>query len=104
MVGKIHSLGLPVRQCDTRQLVDEIIPALGSDIEPFLASAVVRPAGDLLAEDDRHYRLWCCYHQDRRDGRHLLPSDLDVSVLYQRQYAFEWLHGINAWDDVQCDA
>ncbi|VTS07570.1 DUF4272 domain-containing protein [Tuwongella immobilis] len=103
-VGKVEALGLPVRRCDTRRLVDEIIPPLGADIEPFLASAELRPPGVLLAEDDRHYDLWCRYFQTRREGDHRLPSDLEVSVLYQRQYAFEWLHGIEAWDDVQCDA
>jgi hypothetical protein len=104
VVGKIKTLGLPTRQCDTRRMVNDIIPALGSDIEPFLASAELRPPGVLLAEDDRHYRLWCQFFQTRRAGAHLLPSDLEFSVLYQRQYAFEWLHGIEAWDDVQCDA
>lgn len=104
VVGRVESLGLPTRECDTRRLMREIIPALGSDIEPFLASAEMRPPGLLLAEDARHDDLWCRYFQTRREGAHLLPSDLEVSVLYQRQYAFEWLHGIQAWDDVQCDA
>jgi hypothetical protein len=104
VIGKVQALGLPTRQCDTRRLVDEIIPALGSDIEPFLASGELRAPGVLLAEDDRHYDLWCRYIQTRREDPHLLPGDLEVCVLYQREYAFEWLHGIEAWDDVQCDA
>jgi hypothetical protein len=104
VIGKVKALGLPTRECDTRRLVDEIIPALGSDIELFLASAKVRPPGVLLAEDGRHYDLWCRYFQDRRGGAHLLPDDLLIDVLYQRQYAFEWLHGIESWDDVRCDA
>ncbi len=104
VVGKIDTLGLPTRQCDTRRLVDEIIPLLGSDIEPFLASATLRPPGVLLAERDRHDNLWCQYIQTRKKGEHLLPSDLDITVLYQRQYAFEWMLGFEAWDDVQCDA
>jgi hypothetical protein len=104
VVGKVETLGLPTRQCDTRRLVDEIIPALGSDIGPFLASAELRQPGVLLAEEDRHYNLWCQYFQVRRKGAHLLPGDLDVNVLYQRQYVFEWLQGIEAWDDVNCDA
>ena len=104
VVGKVEGLGLPTCECDTRHLVDKIIPALGSDIEPFLASAELRPPGLLLAEDDRHYNLWCRYFQTRRGGTHLLPSDLMLDVLYQREYAFEWLHGIEAWDDVECDA
>jgi hypothetical protein len=104
VVGKVEALGLPTRRCDTARLVNEIIPALGSDIEPFLESAVLRSPGELLAEDDRHYDLWCRYFQTRRAGSHLLPDDLEINVLYEREYAFEWLHGIEAWDDVQCDA
>ena len=104
VVGKIDALGLPTHQCDTRRLVDEIIPALGTEIEPFLMSAQLRPPGVLLGEDDRHYDLYCSYFQTRRRGIHLLPSDLDIDVLHQRQYAFEWLHVIEAWDNVQRDA
>lgn len=103
VVGMVDAIGLPTRQCDTRRMV-EIVPALGSDIELFLASAKVRSPGVLLAEDDRHYNLWCGYFQTRHRGSHLLPKDLEFSVLYERRYAFEWLHGIHAWDDVQCDA
>src|SRR5947207_8238338 len=61
VIGKVQHLGLPIRQCDTRRLVNEIIPPLGSDIEPFLASAALRSPGELLAEVDRHYELWCRY-------------------------------------------
>jgi hypothetical protein len=104
VVSKIDALDLPTRQCDSARLVDSIIPALGSEIEQFLSSSTLRPRGVLLAEDDRHYDLWCRYFQDRRRSEHLLPTDLLVDVLYQRQYAFEWLHGIHAWDDVTCDA
>ena len=104
MIGKVESLGLPTHQCDTGRLVDEIIPELGSDIKAFLKSAKLRSPGVLLAEEDRHYDLWCRYHQDRRKGGRLIPKDLEVSVLFQRQYAFGWLHGIEAWDDVECDA
>ncbi len=104
VVGKVAVLGLPTSQCDTRRLVDEIIPGLGSEIEPFLLSVELRLPGVLLAEDDRHYDLWCSYIQTRRKSTYPLPGDLNFSVLYQRQYAFEWLHGIEAWDDVQCDA
>ena len=104
VIRKVEDLGLPVRECDTRRLVDEIIPELGSDIEPFLASATLRHPGELLAESDRHYDLWCRYIQWRREHPESLPSDLNVQVLYQREYAFEWLQGIEAWDDVQCDS
>lgn len=45
VVGKVQHLGLPTRQCDTRRLVDEIAPALGSDLESFLAVGRVAHAG-----------------------------------------------------------
>ncbi len=102
MIGKIESLGLPTRGCDTRRLVDEIIPPLGSAIDDFLSSATIRDPGALLAEDDRTYNLWCYAHAARRNGE--LPADLDWNVLYERRYAFEWLDGFQAWDDVTCDA
>jgi hypothetical protein len=103
IIGKVESLGLPTRGCDTRRLVDEIIPPLGSDIEGFVASAELRPPGVLLAEDDRTYDLWCSVAKARRLGEPL-PTDLNWWVLYERRYAFEWLDGVEEWDDVTCDA
>jgi hypothetical protein len=103
VVGKVEALGLPTRQCDTRRLVDEIVPALGSDTEAFLSCAETRPPGLLLAEDDRHYDLWCAHARARRESERL-PGDLQLAVLYQRRYAFEWLCGPEPWDDTPCDA
>lgn len=102
VVGKVEALGLPTRGCDTRRLVDEIIPPLGSDISAFVASAKVREPGVLLAEDDRTYNLWCYAQKARRKGA--LPADLCWEVLYERRYGFEWLYGVQDWDDVTCDA
>jgi hypothetical protein len=92
-IGKVEFLGLPTRGCDTRRLVDEIIPPLGSDIDEFLASARLRPPGVLLAEDDRTYDLWCNANSATRRGDPL-PSDLNWWVLYERRHAFEWLDGM----------
>jgi hypothetical protein len=33
-----------------------------------------------------------------------LPSDLNWWVLYERRYAFEWLDGMQAWDELTCDS
>jgi hypothetical protein len=103
VVGKVESLGLPIRCCDTRRLCQEIMPSLGSDIAGFLASAELRPPGVLLAEDDRTYNLWCYVNGARRKGERL-PHDLNWSVLYERRYAFEWLDGMQDWDEVTCDS
>ena len=104
MIGKVECLGLPTKKCDTRLMMEAIIPGLGTDIEPFLISAELRSPGALLAEDDRNYDLWCRYFQTLKKGERHLPHDLNIEVLYQRRYAFEWLDGVEAWDDVHCDA
>jgi hypothetical protein len=57
----------------------------------------------LLAEDDRTYNLWCHANLALRRGEPL-PSDLNYRVLYERRYAFEWLDGLEDWDDVTCDS
>ncbi len=102
-ISKIEALGLPTRGCDTRRLVDEIIPPLGSNFESFLASAELRAPGILLAEDDRTYDLWCHVAAANRNHEPL-PADLNYWVLYERRYAFEWLDSNQEWDDVTCDA
>jgi hypothetical protein len=103
MISKVESLGLPTHLCDTRRMVDEIIPALGSDIAPFVDSATLRPTSELLAEDLRTYDLWCALASARRKNEPI-PDDLNVDVLYERRYAFEWLDSIDEWDSVTCDA
>jgi hypothetical protein len=103
VVGMVESLGLPVRCCDTRRLVDEVMPALGTAVEPFLSRAFLRTDAELLAEDDRTYNLWCNAMAERSAGARL-PPDLNLSVLYQRRYVFEWLDRLEEWDDVVCDA
>lgn len=103
MVGQVESLGLPTHYCDTSRLADEIIPALGDDIRPFVAKCVLRSPGALLAEDDRSYNLWCYALAAQRRGESL-PSDLNLGVLRERRYAFEWMDGEQDWDQVTCDA
>ena len=101
-IKKVDSLGLPIRVCDTAQLVDEIMPALGESISEFISSATLRPPSELLAEDDRIYNLHCYARIDRKNGV-LFPDDLIYGVLYERHYAFEWLSDSAEWDDVTCD-
>jgi hypothetical protein len=103
MINRVESLGLPTRYCDTRRLVDEIIPALGANLRPFISQAELRSPGALLAEDDRTYDLWCHAVAAQRRGESL-PSDLNLGVLRERRYAFEWMDGIQDWDEVTCDS
>jgi Domain of unknown function (DUF4272) len=100
-IDKIESLGLPTRTCDTKRLVDEIMPALGDQIKPFVSSAVLRSPSELLGEDNRTYNLHC--YVQKAYQTNAIPSDLIYDVLYQRHYAFEWLSGDDDWDDVQTD-
>jgi hypothetical protein len=102
-IGHVESLGLPTQGCDTQRLVDEIVPPLGSEINAFLDSATLRPPGELLAEDDRTYDLWCYATSAVRKGEPL-PADLRWWVLYERRYACEWLDELQDWDEVTCDA
>ena len=101
-VGKVEALGLPTQSCDSRRLVDEIVPPLGSDIAVFINGATLRSPGELLADDDRTYDLWCRYHLAKRNNE-AVPEDLNYWVLYERRYAFEWLDGNQEWDEVTCD-
>jgi hypothetical protein len=103
MIGKIDALGLPTHFCDTKKLVDEVIPALGSNILDFVSSAALWDNNLLLAEDLRTYNLWCFALRDRRENK-TLPDDLNLMVLYERRYAFEWLDSLDEWDRIVCDA
>ncbi|HWY74424.1 MAG TPA: DUF4272 domain-containing protein [Verrucomicrobiae bacterium] len=103
MIQRVESLGLPTRCCDTRRLVDQIIPPLGDNIENFISRSELRSPGALLAEDDRTYDLWCYALGAQRRGESL-PADLNLGVLRERRYAFEWLDGRQDWDDVTCDS
>jgi hypothetical protein len=104
MIGKVEALGLPTHFCDGLRLADEtIMPGLLTDLEPFLSSAELRDPTVIVAEDLRTYNFWCYAHQDRRHNRPL-PVDLNLTVLYERRYAFEWLDGTDEWDHVTCDA
>ncbi len=103
MIGRVESLGLPTRSCDTGRLVDEIMPGLGDEVQTFIGLANLRSPGALLAEDDRTYDLWCRAHGARRLGESL-PIDLNLGVLRERRYAFEWMDGNQDWDHVTCDS
>ncbi|HEY3320399.1 MAG TPA: DUF4272 domain-containing protein [Planctomycetota bacterium] len=103
MIRKVDVLGLPTHGCDTKRLVDEIIPALGSNVSEFIHGAKLRSPGEILNEDDRTYNLWCYANIARRKGEEL-PEDLNLGLLYERRYAFEWMDGNQEWDAVTCDA
>ena len=99
-ITMIESLGLPTQTCDTGRLMDEIMPALGDSINPFVSSAKLRSPSQLLAEEDRTYNLHCYALQAYR--AETMPDDLVYDVLFQRHYAFDWLNGEN-WDSIRCD-
>ena len=100
-IGKVESLGLPTKTCDTGMLVDQIMPGLGEPTEAFISSAELRTPAVLLAEDERVYNLHCYARQAFRENT--MPEDLVYGVLFQRHYAFEWLGGKGDWDDVRTD-
>jgi hypothetical protein len=69
----------------------------------FHESVELRSPSALLAEDDRTYDLWCHALAAQRRGENL-PNDLNLGVLRERRYAFEWMDGNQDWDEVTCDA
>lgn len=97
-IQKTASLGLPVKTCDSIKLVDEIMPALGGDIDQFISSAEFRPAAEINAEHDRICRIY--YHAQQAIDKGELPEDLIYGVYYHRYYAFRWLMYDEPWDDV----
>jgi Domain of unknown function (DUF4272) len=101
-IGKVEVLGLPTYRGGNQ--LQNFLPDCGEDLQDFLNSARLRPLGELLAEEDRHYRLWCQYFQTYNQDTDLLPDDLLYVVLYQREYVFEWFQGVEKWDDIQCDS
>jgi hypothetical protein len=103
MIGKVESLGLPTHFCDTKLLVNSIIPALGDSVHDFIGQAELRVPGALLAEDERTYNLWCYAFAAKR-RKEELPNDLNLGVLRERRYAFEWMDGMQNWDEVTCDS
>ncbi len=103
MIQWVESLGLPTQGCDTRRIADDIMPALGDSIEGFLQKSELRSPGALLAEDERTYNLWC-YALAAQRRKEELPNDLNMGVLFERRYAFEWMDGHQDWDEVTCDA
>ncbi len=102
MIGRVKTLGLPTKCCDTRRLVDEIIPALGDDLQGFIEKSKLRSPGEILAEDERTYNLWC-HALAAQHNKESLPIDLNLGVLRERRYAFEWIDGQQEWDEVTCD-
>jgi hypothetical protein len=98
-IQKVESIGLPIKTCDTTRLAKEIMPELGYEIQPFISSAKLRPAPTIRAEDDRIYRLYREAQQAYESNE--APDDLVYGVLFQRNYAFEWLRSGDDWDDVK---
>jgi hypothetical protein len=72
-----------------------------ADPESFVASATLRPADEIYAQCDLHYRLgWACLEARHRAA----PVGLDCDVLRERQRAVNWLVGVESdWDRVPTD-
>lgn len=101
-IKKVESLGLPTKTCDTIKIVDEIMPVLGDEIEPFISSAELRPVPEIRAEDERVYKLY--QHVQQASQQEEMPDDLIYGVLSQRYYAFRWLNSEDDWNNVKTDA
>jgi hypothetical protein len=101
-IKKVGILGMPVRTCDTLYMVNEVMPLPGTDVEPFVTSAVLRNASEIRAEEQRIEKLFFLAQKASQNNE--MPEDLIYGVLFQRYHAFEWLSSLNEWDDIDVES
>jgi hypothetical protein len=114
-LGKLPDLLWPDSMCDTRHLMDLVLPA--RDDPAFVEHARLRPKSELLDAQELTMRL----HWTIRDAwlnQRLIPSNLNWKtpsemivpvptivgrLIEERHYALNWLVGFGnqEWDDVQ---
>ncbi len=94
----MYSLPFPSGAISASDLVQFVVSL---DAEPFVAAAELRPAGEILSELDRDYRLHWIAVDDIQNGRET-SAGFDPDVVSERHYALNWLVSVEdvAWDDV----
>ena len=102
-VGKISDLGTLAEQCNTAPIVDAI-PELGTSTESFMNSAELRDSELISEEYEKIYDAHCT----ARGAVHRnspVPDDINLEIVHQRHYAFNWLTGYcgQEWDEISTD-
>lgn len=99
-IGRSDALGRPEHECDAEPLR----AILKQDREAYLASAKLRPIGEILDQADLIYRYrWALV--DQQVGGKPVPDWLNPDIAMERHQAFNWLvqNPIVPWDDISLD-
>jgi len=98
VLGLAAELPFPTEICDV-PLTARL--AIDNNVQQFVDSARLRPAGEILDALDLHYRLHWAVRQARVDRREA-PANLNPGVIQERHYALNWLVRFEdaEWDDV----
>ena len=96
-LGLEEALPFPDRICDAAAVTRTLLSTGDAPPEDF----TLRPAGELLDELDRCYRLQWLAREARRQGRPA-PEGFREDVVQERHRALNWLvrHGDAEWDEV----
>ena len=98
-IGIAPELPFPTTVCDVSPLAKAV---LATSNESLVASALLRPAPEILDALDLTYRLhWAT--NDARVKNVKPPADVEPGVVAERHYALNWLarDGDAEWDDVK---
>jgi hypothetical protein len=104
-LNAVDDLGFPNELCDLNNIPFEKYP-IGQDKDPnvFINSiSKSRTKSEILDANDLYYRFnWACV-DSRLNG--LEMTKLNSGVVYERQYALNWLINYmdQDWDDISCD-
>jgi len=102
-VSKISDLGSLAEQCNTTPLVDAI-PELGTSTANFIELAELRSSELIGDEYEKVYDAhWKARDAVRRNSP--IPDQVDIGIVQERHYAFNWLTGYcgQEWDQITTD-
>jgi hypothetical protein len=95
-IGRVDELDLPIERCDG-SVMGEVLPALGESVQPFIASARLRPSEEMVHMLEQHLQL---YNQQVEAYDKGEKHPFDTMITYERIHALNWVCGlIDEWDD-----
>jgi hypothetical protein len=101
-----HCTQLPTadEQCELGQLGESFPPFADIGVEDFIATARLRPDGDLQRLQDDYMRLHAEGRNARLQGR--APREpVNIEIIQERHRAINWVNGYDGapWDEVTSD-
>ena len=102
-IKKIEKLELPTRQCEVKEIVENLPNFLG-DFEAFTEEAETRNKSEILDQSDLIYRLHWSVRYARRNKKKM-PANLDEGVVQEWHRAINWITNYEGldWDEVTTD-